>query len=39
MLEHLEIGVAAAKKGWIQKETVINTWETEKLLDFIRRHK
>ncbi|WP_028400915.1 DNA polymerase/3'-5' exonuclease PolX [Ectobacillus panaciterrae] len=39
MLEHLEIGVAAAKKGWIQKDTVINTWETEKLLDFIRRHK
>lgn len=39
MLEHMEIGVAAAKKGWIQKDTVINTWDIDKLLDFIRRHK
>ncbi|MBO9130580.1 DNA polymerase/3'-5' exonuclease PolX [Bacillus sp. 165] len=39
MLEHMEIGVAAARKGWIQKENVVNTWEIDKLLDFIRRHK
>ncbi|MCP8967388.1 DNA polymerase/3'-5' exonuclease PolX [Ectobacillus ponti] len=39
MLEHMEIGVAAAKKGWIQKENVINTWEIGQLLDYLRRHK
>ncbi|MDG4656565.1 DNA polymerase/3'-5' exonuclease PolX [Ectobacillus antri] len=39
MLEDLEIGVAAAKKGWIRKDTVINTWDTEKLMTFLRRHK
>ncbi|UOY94251.1 DNA polymerase/3'-5' exonuclease PolX [Ectobacillus sp. JY-23] len=39
MLEDLKIGVAAAKKGWIRKDTVINTWDTEKLMTFLRRHK
>ncbi|GAA3320833.1 hypothetical protein GCM10020331_033440 [Ectobacillus funiculus] len=39
MLEHIEIGVAAARKGWIQKDTVLNAWETGKLLAYIRRNK
>lgn len=39
MLEHIEIGVAAARKGWIQKDTVLNAWETDKLLAYIRRNK
>ncbi|ENQ3105496.1 DNA polymerase/3'-5' exonuclease PolX [Bacillus cereus] len=39
MLEDMEIGVAAARKGWIQKDTVINTWDIERLLDYIKRNK
>ncbi|WP_369902350.1 DNA polymerase/3'-5' exonuclease PolX [Bacillus manliponensis] len=37
MLEDMETGVAAARKGWIQKDTVINTWDIERLLDFIKK--
>ncbi|MGG2018225.1 DNA polymerase/3'-5' exonuclease PolX [Bacillus sp. S10(2024)] len=39
MLEDMEIGTAAARKGWIQKDTVINTWDIERLLDYIKRNK
>ncbi|WJE51977.1 DNA polymerase/3'-5' exonuclease PolX [Bacillus cereus] len=39
MLEDMETGVAAARKGWIQKDTVINTWDIERLLDYIKRNK
>ncbi|MFD3445376.1 DNA polymerase/3'-5' exonuclease PolX [Microbacteriaceae bacterium 4G12] len=39
MLDDMPIGVAAARKGWIQTDTVINTWGTDKLLAFIRRYK
>ncbi|CAI8761892.1 DNA polymerase type-X / 3'-5' exodeoxyribonuclease [Bacillus pseudomycoides] len=39
MLEDMETGVAAARKGWIQKDTVINTWDIKRLLDFIKRNK
>ncbi|MDF2085617.1 DNA polymerase/3'-5' exonuclease PolX [Bacillus pseudomycoides] len=39
MLEDMETGVAAARKGWIQKDTVINTWDMNRLLDFIKRNK
>lgn len=39
MLEDMETGVAAARKGWIQKDNVINTWDIERLLDFIKRNK
>lgn len=38
MLEHMPIGVAAAKKGWIEKKNVINTWELEELKRFLNRH-
>ncbi|MCE4051227.1 MULTISPECIES: DNA polymerase/3'-5' exonuclease PolX [Bacillaceae] len=39
-LAYMGIGVSTAKKGWINKNTVINTWDTEKLLDFLKnRHK
>ncbi|MBH9967034.1 DNA polymerase/3'-5' exonuclease PolX [Bacillus enclensis] len=37
-LEFMNIGVAAAKKGWIKKDTVINTWDKEDLLDFLNRN-
>ncbi|PEF24531.1 DNA polymerase/3'-5' exonuclease PolX [Bacillus pseudomycoides] len=39
MLEDMETGVAAARKGWIQKDTVINTWDIKRLLDFIKQNK
>ncbi|MEN1935081.1 DNA polymerase/3'-5' exonuclease PolX [Paenibacillus sp. 102] len=39
MLEDMETGVAAARKGWIQKDTVINTWDIERLLDYVKRNK
>jgi len=39
-LGFMGIGVSTAKKGWINKNRVINTWDTEKLLDFLKnRHK
>jgi DNA polymerase (family 10) len=38
MLDHMEIGVAFARKGWIQKETVMNTWDLEQLKKFLQRH-
>lgn len=33
MLEHMEIGVGAARKGWLRKDTVINTWTKEQLIE------
>ncbi|AMX82679.1 hypothetical protein GS3922_02740 [Geobacillus subterraneus] len=36
MLDDMAIGVATARKGWIKKETVINTWPLEKLQQFLR---
>ncbi|MCM3619381.1 DNA polymerase/3'-5' exonuclease PolX [Sutcliffiella horikoshii] len=38
MLDHMEIGVATARKGWIKKENVINTWSLEELKKFLTRH-
>lgn len=38
MLEHMGIGVSTAKKGWIESDNVINTWEIEKLRAFLNRH-
>ncbi|HLR79117.1 MAG TPA: DNA polymerase/3'-5' exonuclease PolX [Bacillota bacterium] len=39
MLDHMKYGVGVARKGWIQKETVINTWSTAKLIEFLNRNK
>ncbi|MBB5324639.1 DNA polymerase (family 10) [Anoxybacillus tepidamans] len=38
MLDDMNIGVATARKGWIRKETVINTWTLDELRRFLRRH-
>jgi DNA polymerase (family 10) len=38
-LHHMEVGVAAAKKGWIQKSSVINTFELSDLLAFLDNRK
>jgi DNA polymerase (family X) len=32
----LHFGVATARRGWVQAENVINTWEVERLLEFIK---
>jgi DNA polymerase (family X) len=39
MLEHMEIGVASARKGWIKKESVINSWELPDVLNYLNRNK
>ncbi|GGC93333.1 DNA polymerase/3'-5' exonuclease PolX [Thalassobacillus devorans] len=33
MLDHMRIGVGAARKGWLRKENVINTWKKEDLVN------
>ncbi|CDQ18243.1 DNA polymerase/3'-5' exonuclease PolX [Halobacillus karajensis] len=33
MLDHMRIGVGAARKGWLRRETVINTWTKQQLMD------
>ena len=38
MLEHMEIGVSAAKKGWLKKSTVLNTKNNDGLLPFLKRN-
>lgn len=37
MLDDMELGVAFARKGWIRKETVINTWDVDQLMSFLRK--
>lgn len=36
-LKHMEIGVSAAKKGWIKKSSVLNAMNTEELLHFLNK--
>ncbi|WP_042146249.1 DNA polymerase/3'-5' exonuclease PolX [Paucisalibacillus sp. EB02] len=39
MLEHMKYGVGVARKGWLQKDTVLNTWKKEKLIQYFNRNK
>ncbi|WP_106496972.1 DNA polymerase/3'-5' exonuclease PolX [Lentibacillus sp. Marseille-P4043] len=39
MLEHMKYGVGTARRGWLRKETIINTWSKEKLMEFMSRKK
>ncbi|REJ10784.1 DNA polymerase/3'-5' exonuclease PolX [Halobacillus trueperi] len=39
MLEHMKIGIGTARKGWLRKETVINTWTKQQLMDKFKIHK
>lgn len=39
MLEHMQYGVAIARKGWIKPSTVINTWTKEELAAFFNQGK
>ncbi|MFZ7945617.1 DNA polymerase/3'-5' exonuclease PolX [Neobacillus sp. 19] len=38
-LKHMEIGVSAAKKGWIRKSSVINALDKNELLEFLANRK
>jgi DNA polymerase (family 10) len=38
-LNHMEIGISAAKKGWIKKSTVINALDKNDLLEFLHNRK
>lgn len=35
MLEHMTVGVSAAKKAWLKKENIVNTFEIHELLRLI----
>ncbi len=35
-LKFLELGIGTARRGWVKKDDVINTWEVEKLLKWCR---
>ncbi|MBO8156406.1 MAG: DNA polymerase/3'-5' exonuclease PolX [Bacillaceae bacterium] len=39
MLEHMNLGVMMARKGWLKKETVLNTWTTDELKKFFNGNK
>jgi DNA polymerase (family X) len=38
MLEDMGYGISAATKGWIKKESVINTWDKDELLAYLKRN-
>lgn len=38
-LAHMNIGISAAKRGWINKASVINTLELQDLIRFLQHHK
>ena len=38
-LDYIRYGVAQARRGWLQKEDVLNTFNLEKLLEFLDRKK
>lgn len=39
MLDHMKYGVSVARKGWIRKNTVVNTWSKAKLMEFFNQQK
>lgn len=39
MMEHMQYGVGVARKGWLKRETVMNTWSKAKLMTFLNRNK
>lgn len=39
MLDHMKHGVGIARKGWIEKDNVLNTWSKEKLIELMNQSK
>ncbi|MFW6386664.1 MAG: DNA polymerase/3'-5' exonuclease PolX [Bacillota bacterium] len=35
-LEDIALGVGVARRGWLEKDDVINTWQTDRLLAYLR---
>lgn len=35
-MDLMHFGVATARRGWVEAKDVINTWETEKLMDWLK---
>jgi DNA polymerase (family 10) len=38
-LAHMDTGISAAKKGWVQKQSVINSLAKEEFLELLKRRK
>lgn len=38
-LANLFYGIGVARRGWLEKEDVINTWETDRLEEFIKKRR
>jgi len=38
-LDLMEYGVSVARRAWVGPESILNTWETEKMLSFLKNHK
>jgi len=38
-MENLKFGVAIARRAWLEKANILNTWPTEKLLEWIRNRR
>jgi DNA polymerase (family 10) len=36
-MRFIELGIAQARRGWAEKEDIINCWESEKLLKFLKK--
>lgn len=39
MLEHMKYGIGTARRGWAKKDTVINTWPIDRLIEFLNQNK
>ncbi|HHY47128.1 MAG TPA: DNA polymerase/3'-5' exonuclease PolX [Firmicutes bacterium] len=37
-LSHIWFGVSVARRGWLTRDDVVNSWPAEKLLDYLARH-
>lgn len=39
MLDHMLVGVKTARRGWLKKETVVNTWSAEEVTKYLNRNR
>jgi DNA polymerase (family X) len=38
-LDHMKYGVAIARRAWVNKASILNTWPTEKLIDWLKNRR
>jgi DNA polymerase (family 10) len=36
-MRFMELGAAQARRGWAEKEDIINTWPLEKLINYFKK--